>query len=230
MPTLVLVKNGETITDLDQKFSGWTDSDLSEQGKLQSILVGKKLKDSGITFDIAYTSVLKQDICTVWYVLEGMNFFSLDTFHDWRLNSRHFGAMEGLNISEISNDYGVEQFHLWLNTFDAKPPQLAINDIGFTTILNDSRYTHLQPSELPIGESILDTTRRTLTCWNDRVALALKQDANILCVANETNLKGLIMFLDKLLPDDFGNIITESQNPIMYELDSELRVMRKSFL
>jgi 2,3-bisphosphoglycerate-dependent phosphoglycerate mutase len=230
MPTLVLVRNGETVLTAENKFCSWSDSDLSELGKIESLMAGKKLKNAGLYFDIAFTSLLRQDIKTLWLLQEGMEYLSIDTFHDWRLNSRHLGAMEGLNIDNLSKEFGSDNLKLWLNRFDSKPPQLDLNDPEFINILNDMRYIHLLPSEIPTGECLLDAAKRSLSCWKDRMGVSQKQNANLLCVAGESTLKSLIMFLDKLSPDEFSDISVDSKSPIVYELDGELRVMRKSFL
>lgn len=230
MAMLVLLKRGETTLDTENRFVGWSDVDLSEQGKLIALMVGKKLKQSNIHLDVAYTSVQKQDIRGLTLTLEGMENMSLDILHDWRFNSRHLGAMQGLNIAELAQGYGQMRLSAWLNNFEEKPPQLDYNDPEFSQIAKDARYTNIQLSELPLGESLLDTTKRALTCWNERLVPALKQGANVLLEADEVNLRAIIMFLEKLSPTDLPNINLAADTALVYDFTPEMQVVRKYFI
>jgi 2,3-bisphosphoglycerate-dependent phosphoglycerate mutase len=230
MATLVLLKRGETTLDTENRFVGWNDADLTEQGKLVALMVGKKLKQANLQLDVAYTSVQKQDIRGLWLTLEGMDNMSLDILHDWRFNSRHLGAMQGLNIAELAQGYGQKQLSAWLNNFEEKPPQLDFNDPEFSQIAQDPRYSDIQLSDLPLGESLLDVTKRTLMCWNERLTPAIREGVNILLAVDEANIRALIMFFEKLSPADLPNITLSSDTALVYDFNSELQITRKYFI
>lgn len=228
MKRLVLLRHGESVWNLANRFTGWTDVDLSDNGKAEAKKAGKLLKEHNFSFDRAYTSVLKRAIRTLWIVLDELDAVWLPTEHDWRLNERHYGALQGLNKAETAAKYGEEQVHLWRRSYDIPPPLLEPSDERHPK--NDPRYADIPVKQLPCGESLKDTFRRLLPYWHSTLAPALNAGQNILIVAHGNSLRALVQYLDNLSNDEILNLNIPTGVPLVYELDEELKPIRHGYL
>lgn len=228
MKKLVLLRHGESIWNKENRFTGWTDVDLSEQGIIEAKKAAELLKQEGFIFDIACTSVLKRAIRTLWILLDIMNLMWIPVLNSWRLNERHYGALQGLNKSEMALKFGEEQVHLWRRSYDVQPPALEINDSRFPG--NDPRYQILTKSELPLTECLKDTVTRFLPYWHEIIAPLLKENKKIIIVAHGNSLRALIKYLDNISDNDIVDLNIPTGVPLIYELDDNLKPIRHYYL
>ena len=225
---LVLLRHGESVWNKENLFSGWTDIDLSDHGKKEVKKAGLLLKDQGFTFDIAFTSMLKRAIRSLWIVLDEMDQMWIPVFRDWRLNERHYGALQGLNKSETTEKYGEAQVNLWRRSYDVRPPALDKDDPRHPC--HDSRYKFLLPEQLPSTECLSDTVARFLPCWRDCIEPALRSGKKVLIVAHGNSLRALVKYLDNVSDSDIAVINIPTGIPLVYELDEELHSIRHYYL
>jgi 2,3-bisphosphoglycerate-dependent phosphoglycerate mutase len=225
---LVLLRHGESVWNKENLFSGWTDIDLSDHGKKEVKKAGILLKDQGFTFDIAFTSLLKRAIRSLWIVLDEMDQMWIPVFRDWRLNERHYGALQGLNKSETTEQYGEAQVNLWRRSYDVRPPALGKEDPRHPS--HDPRYKFLLPEQLPSTECLSDTVARFLPCWRDCIEPALRSGKKVLIVAHGNSLRALVKYLDNVSDADIAVINIPTGIPLVYELDEELHPIRHYYL
>ena len=228
MKRLVLLRHGESVWNLANRFTGWTDVDLSDNGKAEAQKAGKLLKEHNFSFDHAYSSVLKRAIRTLWIVLDELDAMWVPTEHNWRLNERHYGALQGLNKAETAVQYGEEQVHLWRRSYDIPPPLLEPSDERHPK--NDLRYADIPAEQLPCGESLKDTLHRLLPYWHSTLAPALNAGQKILIVAHGNSLRALVQYLDNLSNDEILNLNIPTGVPLVYELDEELKPIKHGYL
>jgi 2,3-bisphosphoglycerate-dependent phosphoglycerate mutase len=228
MPTLVLLRHGESTWNLENRFTGWTDVGLTDTGVQQAREAGVLLKQSGFEFDVAYTSVLKRAIWTLWHALEAMDRTWLPVRNDWRLNERHYGALQGLNKAETAKQYGDEQVLIWRRSYDTPPPALAVDDPRCER--SDPRYARLAPGQVPLTECLKDTVARVLPCWNDTLAPALHAGQRIVVAAHGNSIRALVKYLDDIGDDEIVGLNIPNGIPLVYELDAELRPLRNYYL
>ena len=228
MKRLVLLRHGESVWNLANRFTGWTDVDLSDNGKAEAKKAGSLLKQYAFSFDHAYSSVLKRAIRTLCIVLDELDAMWLPVEHDWRLNERHYGALQGLNKAETAAKYGEEQVHLWRRSYDIPPPLLEPSDPRHPK--NDLRYTNIPADQLPCGESLKDTLHRLLPYWHSTLAPALNADRKILIVAHGNSLRALVQYLDNLSNDEILQLNIPTGIPLVYELDDDLKPIRHGYL
>ena len=225
---LVLLRHGESVWNRVNLFTGWTDVELSELGREESRLAGLALKAHGLRFDVAYTSVLKRAIHTLWILLEQMDLMWIPELKQWRLNERHYGALQGLNKAETAHAYGEEQVRLWRRSYRVRPPGLLPADPRHP--LHDPRYCGLDPQLLPAGECLQDTVERVLPFWQQEVAPALERGLSPLIVAHGNSLRGLIKYLDRISDDDIAQLEIPTGRPLVYELDADLTPLSHYYL
>jgi 2,3-bisphosphoglycerate-dependent phosphoglycerate mutase len=228
MKQLVLIRHGESVWNLENRFTGWADVDLTQKGIDQAIAAGKSLKKAGYEFDIAYTSVLRRAIRTLWYVQDEMNLMWIPVVHSWRLNERHYGALTGLNKSETAAKYGDEQVHIWRRSFDVRPPLLELSDERNSH--GDRRYTKLEQADIPLGECLKDTIDRVMPLWNESIAPALKLGKRVVLVAHGNSIRSLIKFLDGTSETDIMKVNVPNGKPLVYELDDDLKPKQHFYL
>ena len=223
---LVLCRHGQSDWNLKNLFTGWTDVDLTEKGIAEAIDGGRLLKDLGYEFDIAYTSVLKRAIRTLWLMLDELDRMWIPVVRDWRLNERHYGALQGLNKGETAAKYGDEQVHIWRRSFDIPPPVLELDDERHPA--HDSRYAGIK--DLPATESLATTLDRVLPCWDETIAADLRAGKNVLIAAHGNSLRALVKMLDKVSDDEITGFNIPTGVPLAYELDDELNPVSREFL
>ena len=228
MGQLILLRHGESVWNQENLFTGWTDVDLSERGREESRQAGRSLKEQGCAFDLAYTSVLKRAIRTLWILLDEMDRMWTPVENDWRLNERHYGALQGLNKAETAGKYGEEQVKLWRRSYRVRPPELEPDDPRHPRF--DARYDRLDRESLPAAECLKDTVERVLPFWQGTIAPALKGGKRPLVVAHGNSLRGLIKYLDQISDEDIVNLEIPTGRPLVYELDQELRPLRHYYL
>ena len=217
---LVLVRHGESAWNVANLFTGWTDVELTDKGRGEAKEAGRLLKAEGFQFDVAYTSVLKRAIRTLWTVLDEMDLMWLPVERSWRLNERHYGALQGLDKAQTVEKHGAEQVKLWRRSYDIPPPALDINDKRHPQF--DKRYASLPPDSLPGSESLKDTLARVLPFWTDKIAPDLKRGRNVLVVAHGNSLRALVKMLDGMSDSDIVEFNIPTGVPIFYELDDAL--------
>jgi 2,3-bisphosphoglycerate-dependent phosphoglycerate mutase len=225
---LVLLRHGQSQWNLENRFTGWTDVDLSEQGEREARGAVAMLREQGFAFDIAYTSVLRRAIRTLWIVLDGLDRMWIPVVHTWRLNERHYGALQGLNKEETAQRFGEEQVRLWRRSYSIRPPALTADDERWTG--RDPRYHMLKPEQIPLTESLQDTCERVVPFWNDSIAPALSRGRSVLIAAHGNSLRALIKFLDKVSDDDIVGLEIPTGQPLVYELDDALRPTKHYYL
>jgi 2,3-bisphosphoglycerate-dependent phosphoglycerate mutase len=225
---LVLLRHGESIWNLEDKFTGWTDIDLSEKGIVEAKEAGKTLRDKGYLFDVAFTSVLKRAIRTLWLVLDEMDLMWIPVYRSWRLNERHYGALQGLNKAEMSAKVGEEQVHIWRRSYDVRPPSLDKTDSRYPG--NDPKYRGLGESELPLAESLKDTVARFMPYWRGVLAPALKSKKHAIVSAHGNSLRAMVKYLDNISDSEIVNVNIPTGIPLVYELDEELRPLMHYYL
>ncbi len=228
MVKLILVRHGESIWNLENRFTGWCDVGLSENGVLEAIEAGQVLKKLGYSFDVCYTSVLKRAIDTLTYILKELHQEDLPIYYSWRLNERHYGALQGLNKEETRKKYGEEQVQLWRRSVSVRPPALSKEDPRYPG--NDMKYKDLKEEELPLTENLMDTIDRVLPYWKDVIEKDLKEGKKVLVVAHGNSLRALIKYLDNLSDDEVMKLEIETGNPICYEFDDDLKPIRHYYL
>jgi 2,3-bisphosphoglycerate-dependent phosphoglycerate mutase len=228
MATLVLLRHGESTWNRENRFTGWTDVGLSENGVQQAIEAGRTLKQEGHSFDVAYTSVLKRAIKTLWLVLEEMDLMWIPVNSSWRLNERHYGALQGLNKAETAERHGAEQVKLWRRSYDVRPPALCPDDERNPA--RDPRYAELRPEEIPLTESLKDTVARTLPYWHDAIAPAIRAGRRVLIASHGNSLRALVKHLDGISDEDIVERNIPTGIPLVYELDEELRSTKSFYL
>jgi 2,3-bisphosphoglycerate-dependent phosphoglycerate mutase len=228
MYKLVLLRHGESQWNLDNRFTGWTDVDLTENGCREARAAGELLKRDGYVFDIAYTSVLKRAIRTLWITLDAMDLMWLPVVHSWRLNERHYGALQGLNKAETAARFGEEQVLTWRRAYAIAPEPLLPGDPRWAG--SDPRYRHLKPEEIPATECLKDTVARVVPFWKDSIAPALTRGRRVLVAAHGNSLRALIKYLDNVSDDDIVGINIPTARPLVYELDADLRPLRHYYL
>ncbi len=228
MYKIVLMRHGESTWNLENRFTGWTDVDLTEKGAAEARHAGKLLKDAGLSFDLAYTSVLKRAIRTLWITLDEMDLMWLPVVNDWRLNERHYGALQGLNKAETAAQYGDQQVLVWRRSYDVPPNPLEPNDPR--TSYNDPRYAGLKREQIPLTECLKDTVVRVLPAWNDTIAPAIRSGKRIIISAHGNSLRALIKYLDGVSDQDIVGLNIPNGVPLVYELDADLKPIKSYYL
>ncbi|BDD91465.1 2,3-bisphosphoglycerate-dependent phosphoglycerate mutase [Pandoraea sp. NE5] len=228
MYKLVLIRHGESTWNKENRFTGWVDVDLTEKGAAEAIQAGKLLSDAGYAFDLAYTSVLKRAIRTLWHVQDAMDQMWIPVIHSWRLNERHYGALAGLNKAETAAKYGDDQVHVWRRSYDTPPPPLAADDERSS--YRDPRYAKLKRDEIPLTECLKDTVARVLPLWNESIAPAVRAGKQVLVAAHGNSLRALIKHLDNISDDDIAGLNIPNGTPLVYELDADLQPIRHYYL
>jgi 2,3-bisphosphoglycerate-dependent phosphoglycerate mutase len=228
MYTLVLIRHGESIWNLENRFTGWTDVDLTPTGVEQAHRAGSLLKEAGFDFDLAYTSVLKRAIHTLWHALDSLDRPWLPVAHHWRLNERHYGALQGLNKAETAAQYGDAQVLAWRRSFDVPPPPLEPSDSRYEG--HDRRYAKLAPNQIPLTECLKDTVERVMPFWNESLAPAIRAGKRVLVSAHGNSLRALVKYLDNIPDQDIVGLNIPNGEPLVYELDAELRPIRRYYL
>ena len=228
MIKLVLVRHGQSMWNLENRFTGWTDVELSEQGIKEAKEAGKVLKEKGFNFDVAYTSVLKRANDTLGYILEELDEKNIPIKKSWRLNERHYGALQGLNKDETKEKYGEEQVLLWRRSTDVRPPELSKDDERYPG--NDSKYSELKENELPTTENLIDTIERVMVYWNSDIVKDLEEGKRVIIAAHGNSLRGLIKYLDNMTDEEIIKLELQTGNPICYELDDNLKPIRHYYL
>jgi 2,3-bisphosphoglycerate-dependent phosphoglycerate mutase len=225
---LVLLRHGESIWNKENRFTGWTDVDLSEKGMAEARNAGKVLKEKGYTFDIAYTSVLKRAIRTLWLVQDKMDLMWIPVLISWRLNERHYGALQGLNKAETAAKYGEKQVLIWRRSYDTSPPALAKNDPRYSA--TDLRYKDLDEKDIPVTECLKDTVARFLPYWHEVIAPAVKSGKRVLIAAHGNSLRALVKYLDNVSESEIVELNIPTGIPLVYELDDNLKPLRHYYL
>ena len=228
MYKLVLIRHGESTWNLENRFTGWTDVDLTPTGVEQAKQAGRLLKAEGYDFDIAYTSVLKRAVWTLWHALDQMDRTWLPVVHSWRLNERHYGALQGLNKADIAKQYGDEQVLVWRRSYDTPPPALDAADPRGQR--QDIRYATLRPEDVPLTECLKDTVARVLPFWNDSVAPAIKAGKRIVIAAHGNSIRALVKYLDEIADADIVGVNIPNGIPLVYELDENLKPIKHYYL
>ncbi len=228
MKRLILLRHGQSQWNLENKFTGWTDVDLSDHGKWEAHKAGQLLKSEGYSFDIAYTSVLKRAIRTLWIVLDEMDLMWIPVYRSWKLNERHYGALQGLNKRDTAVKYGQEQVQIWRRSYDIQPPSLTMTDSRHPKF--DSRYAYLKNEELPSTESLKDTLHRVLPYWHETIAPDLREGKKVLISAHGNSLRALVKYLDTISDDEITGLNIPTGFPLVYELDDNLRTIDHYYL
>jgi 2,3-bisphosphoglycerate-dependent phosphoglycerate mutase len=228
MYKLVLLRHGESQWNLENRFTGWTDVDLTEGGRREAQAAGELLLREGYRFDIAYTSVLRRAIRTLWITLDAMDLMWLPVVHSWRLNERHYGALQGLNKAETAARFGEEQVLAWRRAYAIAPDPLTPDDARWAG--KDPRYRHLKPDEVPASESLKDTVARVLPFWSDSIAPAIQRGRRVLVAAHGNSMRALIKYLDSISDEDIVGVNVPTARPLVYELDAQLKPIRNYYL
>jgi 2,3-bisphosphoglycerate-dependent phosphoglycerate mutase len=228
MYKLVLVRHGESTWNLENRFTGWTDVDLTSTGVEQAKNAGRLLKADGYEFDVAYTSVLKRATRTLWHCLDEMDRTWLPVVHSWRLNERHYGALQGLDKAETARQYGDAQVLVWRRSYDTPPPALEATDSRCERA--DLRYAKLDPSQVPLTECLKDTVDRVMPFWNESMAPAIKAGKRIVVAAHGNSIRAMVKYLDKISDDDIVGLNIPNGIPLVYELDANLAPIRNYYL
>jgi 2,3-bisphosphoglycerate-dependent phosphoglycerate mutase len=228
MYKLVLIRHGESTWNLENRFTGWTDVDLTPTGVEQAKQAGRLLKASGMDFDIAYTSVLKRAVWTLWHCLDQMDRTWLPVRHSWRLNERHYGALQGLNKADMAKQYGDEQVLVWRRSYDTPPPALEATDPRSER--SDRRYRGLDETDVPLTECLKDTVARVLPFWNETVAPAIKAGERVVIAAHGNSIRALVKYLDNIADDAIVGVNIPNGIPLVYELDAELKPIKSYYL
>ncbi len=228
MHTLVLVRHGQSTWNLENRFTGWTDVDLSPDGIKEAMSAGDLLGEGGYTFDVAHTSVLKRAIRTLWIVLDKMDLMWIPVYRSWRLNERHYGALQGLNKAETAQRHGDQQVLIWRRSYDIPPPELDPSDERYPG--HDRRYVDLTPEELPRTESLKDTVARMLPYWHETIAPDVRAGKRVLVAAHGNSLRALVKYLDDVSEEEIVELNIPTGIPLVYELDDDLRPIRHYYL
>ena len=228
MHTLVLLRHGQSTWNHENRFTGWTDVDLSEGGRTEALDAGRLLKAGGYSFDLAYTSVLKRAIRTLWIALDTLDLMWIPVEKSWRLNERHYGALQGLNKAETAAKHGEAQTKIWRRSYDIPPPPLAPGDSRHPA--GDPRYANVAPSHLPLTESLKDTVARFLPYWHETIAPSIRAGQRVLVAAHGNSLRALVKHLDDISESDIVELNIPTGIPLVYELDDDLRPVRHNYL
>jgi 2,3-bisphosphoglycerate-dependent phosphoglycerate mutase len=228
MSKIVLLRHGESVWNKENKFAGWTDVGLSAKGVEEAKESGRILKKDGYVFDVAFTSVLSRAIKTLWLVLEEMDLMWIPIHHSWRLNERHYGALQGLNKAETAEKYGMEQTQIWRRSYDVPPPALTRDDSRWPG--NDPRYADLKPEEIPLTECLKDTVARFLPYWHQMIVPAINSGQRVLIAAHGNSLRALIKYLDKISDEKIVSMNIPTGIPLVYELDENIIPIRNYYL
>lgn len=228
MRELILLRHGESLWNSENRFTGWTDVDLSPHGIKEAHRVAALLDDGGYTFRIAYTSVLKRAIRTLWIVMDDLDLMYVPVHRSWRLNEKSYGALQGLDKQETAVRYGAEQVHLWRRAYDVRPPPLSWDDPRHPRF--DPRYADLDPETLPATESLHDTLERVLPYWESHITAGLRQGSPVLVAAHGNSLRALVKYLDGIPDDEITGLNIPTGYPLIYELDDDLKAVRHYYL
>jgi 2,3-bisphosphoglycerate-dependent phosphoglycerate mutase len=228
MSKLVLIRHGESTWNLENRFTGWTDVPLTATGVAQARQAGKLLKDAGFEFDLAYTSTLQRAVWTLWHTLDTMERVWLPVRHDWRLNERHYGALQGLNKAETAKQYGDDKVLLWRRSYDVPPPALDPADPRCER--SDPRYASLAPGEVPLTECLKDTVARVVPFWNDVLAPSIKRGQRVVVAAHGNSIRALVKYLDGISDHDIVSLNIPNGVPMVYELDANLKPLSRTYL
>jgi len=226
--TIVLLRHGQSLWNLENRFTGWTDVDLTEQGIAEARRASQELVAAGLNFDMAFTSVLKRAIRTLWLVLDEMDLMWIPVERDWRLNERHYGALQGLNKAETAEKHGTEQVHQWRRSFRVRPPALSGDDQRHPRF--DRRYAQLSQAELPSTESLADTLSRVMPYWEQAIVPQLRQGATVLIAAHGNSLRALVKHLDQISDEEISRLNIPTGVPRVYELNDRLQVLEARYL
>ena len=227
MHKLVFIRHGQSQWNLDNRFSGWADVDLTAQGEVEATDAGRLLKDAGYAFDVAHTSVLKRAVRTLWGMQDAMDAMWLPVLTDWRLNERHYGALTGLNKADTAAKYGEAQVKVWRRSYDVPPPAL---ERATNPAVNDPRYATLAPSQIPDTECLKDTVARVMPYWHEVLVPAVQAGQRVLVVAHGNSLRALIKYLDKVSDEDIVGVNVPNGVPLVYEFDDNLQPSRHYYL
>lgn len=228
MHTLVLLRHGQSTWNLENRFTGWTDVDLSPEGEKEAQDAAKRISEAGLTFDVCYTSVLKRAIRTLQIVQEGMDLLWLPVHRSWRLNERHYGALQGLNKAETAQKYGEDQVFTWRRSFDTLPPALEPGDTRLPS--HDRRYEQVPSDELPLHESLKETVQRVLPLWHSEIVPEITAGKRVLIAAHGNSLRALVMHLDTMSQDAITQLNIPTGLPLIYELDNDMVPVRHYYL
>jgi 2,3-bisphosphoglycerate-dependent phosphoglycerate mutase len=225
---IVLLRHGESTWNQENRFTGWTNVPLSEKGIAEAREAGKALREKRFVFDLAFTSVLKRAIQTLWLTLEELDLLWIPVRKSWRLNERHYGALQGLNKAETIEQYGKRQVQLWRRSYDIRPPALTSDDERYSA--NDPRYHDIPKNELPLTESLKDTVERVLPCWTNEIVPEIKRGKKVIISAHGNSLRALVKHLDKISDEDIVELNIPTGIPLVYELNQKLRPLRHYYL
>ena len=228
MYKIVLLRHGESVWNKENRFTGWTDVDLSEKGIAEAKKAGQVLKKGGFAFDTAFTSVLKRAIRTLWIALDEMDLMWIAVHNSWRLNERHYGALQGLNKSEMAAQYGEQQVLIWRRSYDIQPPALETNDPRYPG--NDPRYKELDKKDIPCTECLKDTVARFLPYWHNTIAPVVKSGQKVVIAAHGNSLRALVKYLDNISEEEVVSLNIPTGIPLVYELDKELKPIKHYYL
>jgi 2,3-bisphosphoglycerate-dependent phosphoglycerate mutase len=225
---LVLLRHGESTWNKENRFTGWTDVDLSDKGRQEAKEGGEVLRDGGYVFDVAYTSVLKRAIRTLWTALDVMDLMWIPVHRSWRLNERHYGALQGLNKAETAAKFGEDQVKIWRRSYDIPPPELTVEDPRYPG--HDPRYQGLSRQELPLTECLKDTVARFLPLWHETIAPAIQSGQRVIIAAHGNSLRALVKYLDNVSEKDIVELNIPTGMPLVYELDDDLKALNRYYL
>jgi 2,3-bisphosphoglycerate-dependent phosphoglycerate mutase len=225
---LVLLRHGESTWNKENRFTGWTDVDLSDKGRQEANEGGEVLRDGGYVFDVAYTSVLKRAIRTLWTALDVMDLMWIPVHRSWRLNERHYGALQGLNKAETAAKFGEDQVKIWRRSYDIPPPELTVEDPRYPG--HDARYQGLSRQELPLTECLKDTVARFLPLWHETIAPAIQSGQRVIIAAHGNSLRALVKYLDNVSEKDIVELNIPTGMPLVYELDDDLKALNRYYL
>jgi 2,3-bisphosphoglycerate-dependent phosphoglycerate mutase len=228
MHTLILLRHGESLWNKENLFTGWTDVDLTEQGRTEAKTAGELLRAGGFSFDVAFTSVLKRAIRTLWIVLDELDLMWIPIEHSWRLNERHYGALQGLNKAQTAARYGEEQVLVWRRSYDIPPPPLETSDSRYAG--NDPRYQELRASDFPLTECLKDTVGRFLPYWHQTIVPTIKSGRKVIVTAHGNSLRALVKYLDEISDQDIVGLNIPTGVPLVYELGENLQPLRHYYL
>ncbi len=225
---LVLLRHGQSVWNRENRFTGWTDVDLSDDGRTEARQAGQQLADGQYQFDVAYTSLLQRAIRTLWIALDEMNLMWVPVHRTWRLNERHYGALQGLNKAETAAQHGEAQVKIWRRSYDTPPPPLSADDPRHPS--RDRRYNDLAPAELPLAESLKDTVGRFLPYWHGSIAPEIRAGKNVLVAAHGNSLRALVKYLDGVSDQEIVNLNIPTGIPLVYQLNDDLKPLDKFYL
>lgn len=226
--TLVLIRHGQSVWNAENRFTGWTDVDLSDKGRDEAAKAAELIRAEGLDFDSCYTSVLKRAIRTLWIVLDGLDRMWLPVERSWRLNERHYGALQGLNKAETAQRHGEEQVKIWRRSYDIRPPMLEAGDERLPT--GDPRYAGVPTAELPAGECLKDTVERVLPCWEGQIAPKIRQGQRVVIAAHGNSIRALVKHLDQISDADIMGVEIPTGVPLVYTLDHSLKPISSRYL